>query len=78
MVRFAHVNEDEADVSGGIHHGPGEMKISTDQPVETQQHRDDVAAAVGRAAHEKYGVTEIAIQAIIPLHDGHNVIEADE
>lgn len=68
-VKFAHVNEKVADVSGGIHHGPGEMDITTYEPVETQQQKDDIAAVVGRAMHKKHGVTGIAIQAIIPLND---------
>ncbi len=75
IVRFAHVNEEAADITGGIHHGPGEMEITTYEPVETQQQRDDVAAIVGRAMHKKHGVTGIAVQAIIPVDDAQNVLD---
>lgn len=76
IVRFAHVNEEADDVTGGVHHGPGEMEITTYEPVETQQQKNDVATIVGRAMHKKHGVTEIVIQAIIPIKDKNKVIDA--
>lgn len=78
LVRFAHVNESAEDVSGGVHHGPGEMHITTYEPIETQAHRDAVATTIGRTMYEKHGVTEIAIQAIIPQNAGHVVIDAGD
>lgn len=75
-VNYAHANRDAEDVSGGIHHGTGTIEITTDQMIETQQHRDDVAAEIGRSLRQTHNVTEIAIQSIIPLQTGHVVIDA--
>jgi hypothetical protein len=77
-VNYAHINEDAEDIVGGVHHGQGTVEITTDKPVETQQQKDDVAKVVGRMLYEKHAVTEIAIQAIIPLETGHVVIDASD
>jgi hypothetical protein len=77
-VQYAHVNEDTEDVPGGIHHGTGTIEITTDQMIETQEHKDDVAAAIGRALSKTHNVTGVAIQAIVPLQTGHVVIDMQD
>lgn len=78
LVRYAHFNENAEDIPGGVRQGMGEMNIRTYEPVETQQQRDDVAAVIGRQLHEKYGTTDIAIQAIIAQDEPSQIIEVTD
>jgi hypothetical protein len=73
-VEYAHQDDTKPDISGGIHHGTGSTEITTDTLIETQQHKDDVARALGL----RLGKTAIAIMAIIPLDTGHVVIDASD
>lgn len=78
LVRYAHFNENAEDVEGGVRQGTGEVNITTYEPVLTQQQRDDVATTLGRQLHEKYGTTDIAIQAIIPQDKDSMIIEVTD
>lgn len=70
-VEFAHVDGTVPE-EHPMHHGSGSMEIQTDELIETEQQKYEVAQAIGL----KLDKTDIAIKAIIPLVTGEVVIDA--
>ena len=69
LVEFAHLNE-QVDEDHPLHHGRGQMEISTVRPVVSQRDKDEVAQAIGRAMNSEAGkvvVTTIAVAKIEPV-----------
>ena len=69
LVEFAHLNE-QVDDEHPLHHGRGQMEIVVERPIVSQQDKNEVAQAIGRALNEEAGevvVTTIAVAKIEPV-----------